>query len=101
MAVKEQSSWLVRLVREWPAKVVFARLFVAGWLRIPETARATRRAVQQEVAVALYMQQARDGAWRFELLPNRSSSRPQVECFLIVSALFDGFIAMLFAWQGR
>jgi uncharacterized membrane protein len=58
------------------------------------------RTVQQEVAVALRMQQTRDGTWRFELLPNRSSSWTQTRRFLMVIALLDGLIALLFAWQG-
>jgi uncharacterized membrane protein len=58
------------------------------------------RTVQQEVAVALRTQQARDGTWRFELLPNRSSSWAQTRRFLMVIALLNGLIALLFAWQG-
>jgi len=50
--------------------------------------------------VALRMQQTRDGTWRFELLPNRSSSWTQTRRFLMVIALLDGLIALLFAWQG-
>ena len=50
--------------------------------------------------MALRTQQTRDGTWRFELLPNRSSSWAQTRRFLIVIALFNGLIALLFAWQG-
>lgn len=50
--------------------------------------------------MALRMQQTRDGTWRFELLPNRSSSWTQTRRFLMVIALLDGLIALLFAWQG-
>lgn len=49
--------------------------------------------------MALYTQQTLDGFWRFELLPNRSSSWTQTGRFLIVIALFNGVIALLFAWQ--
>lgn len=80
--------------------VVFARLFVAGWLRIEATARLARRAAQQGVAVALHTRQTRDGAWCFELCPNRSRSWPQTRRLLIVIAMFHGLIAVLFAWQG-
>lgn len=50
--------------------------------------------------MALRVQQTRDGAWRFELLPNRSSSWAQTRRFLMVIALLNGLIALLFAWQG-
>lgn len=50
--------------------------------------------------MALRAQQTRDGTWRFELLPNRSSSWAQTRRFLMVIALLNGLIALLFAWQG-
>ena len=50
--------------------------------------------------MALRVQQTRDGTWRFELLPNRSSSWAQTRRFLMVIALLNGLIALLFAWQG-
>lgn len=50
--------------------------------------------------MALRTQQARDGTRRFELLPNRSSSWAQTRRFLMVIALLNGLIALLFAWQG-
>lgn len=80
--------------------VVFARLFVAGWLRIRVTARVARLPAQQEVAVALHTTQTRDGAWRFELCPNRSRTWSQTRHLLIVIAIFHGLIAVLFARQG-
>jgi len=80
--------------------VVFARLFVAGWLRIRATARLARRAAQQGVAVALHTRQTRDGAWRFELCPNRSRTWSQTRRLLVVIAMFHGLVAALFARQG-
>lgn len=62
--------------------------------------RGIRLAVQQEVAVALHTRQMRDGAWRFELCPNRSRTWLQTKRLLIVIAMFHGLVATFFAWQG-
>lgn len=50
--------------------------------------------------MALHTTQTRDGAWRFELCPNRSRTWSQTKRLLIVIAMLHGSIAMLFAWQG-
>lgn len=56
--------------------------------------------MQQEVAVALRTQREQGGAWRFELLPNRSSSWAQTKRFLIAIAVLNGLIAGGFAGLG-
>lgn len=56
--------------------------------------------VQQEVAVALRTQRQQGGAWRFELLPNRSSSWAQTKRFLVAVGLLSGLIAGGFASLG-
>jgi uncharacterized membrane protein len=60
----------------------------------------TEDAVQKEVAVALRAQREQGGAWRFELLPNRSSSWAQVKRFLLAVGLLHGLIAVGFASLG-
>jgi uncharacterized membrane protein len=56
--------------------------------------------VQQEVAVALRAQREQGDAWRFELLPNRSSSWAQTKRFLVAVGLLHGLIAGGFASLG-
>jgi uncharacterized membrane protein len=56
--------------------------------------------VQQEVAVALRTQREQGGVWRFELLPNRSSSWAQTKRFLVGVGLLHGLIAGGFASVG-
>lgn len=50
--------------------------------------------------MALHARQTRDGAWRFDLCPNRSRTWSQTKRLLIVIAIFHGLIATLFAWWG-
>lgn len=50
--------------------------------------------------MALRMQREQGGAWRFELLPNRSSSWVQTKRFLVAAGLLNGLIASGFASFG-
>lgn len=50
--------------------------------------------------MALCTQREQGGAWRFELLPNRSSTWAQTKRFLVAVGLLHGLIAGGFAWLG-
>ncbi|MDD3650254.1 DUF2244 domain-containing protein [Immundisolibacter sp.] len=52
------------------------------------------------MAVSLRTRRERDGVWRFELEPNRSSSWPQTKRVLTAMVLLNGLIALVFAGQG-
>jgi uncharacterized membrane protein len=52
------------------------------------------------VAVTLQARRGQGDAWRFELLPNRSSSWSQTKRFLVVVVLFNGVIAATFVSLG-
>lgn len=56
--------------------------------------------MQQEVAVALRAQRGLGGAWRFELLPNRSISWSQTKRIVLAIGLLHGVIAGGFACVG-
>jgi uncharacterized membrane protein len=56
--------------------------------------------VQQEVAVTLHARRGQGDAWRFELLPNRSSSWLQTKRFLAAVVLFNGVVAATFVSRG-
>ena len=59
-----------------------------------------RGRVQREVAVTLRTRREQGGAWRFELLPNRSLSWTQTRRLVMAFGVFSGLIAGGFASLG-
>jgi uncharacterized membrane protein len=68
--------------------------------RVRKRSGCRREALVEEVAVSLRMRRERNGAWWFELEPNRSSSWPQTKRVLTAMGLLNGLIALVFAGQG-